>query len=93
MLTHSWAILQQSGAAAIPSGSYADRIRTAVCATRPWLVFNKSKMIERATTAPRRRKASGLGLLSPAFQEAVRQLGRGLLAGVDESGRITLKRK
>ena len=39
MLAHSWAILQELGAAAIPQGSYADRIRTAIAVTRPWLIF------------------------------------------------------
>lgn len=93
MLAHSWAILQQLGASAIPSGSYADRIRTAVCATRPWLVFNKSKMIPRATGPSPRKKAGGLALLSPALREAARRLGKGIQVGVDATGRVTLKRK
>lgn len=45
MLAHSWAILQQLETSPIPAGSYADRIRPAVCATQPWLVFDKSRMI------------------------------------------------
>ncbi len=52
MLSHSWAILQELGATTIPNGSYADRIRPAIAATRPWLIFDKSKVRERTDPQP-----------------------------------------
>ncbi len=92
MLAHSWAILQQLGLSAIPAGSYADRIRPAVCATRPWLVFNKSKMDPPAAGQRIRRRAGKLSAFSPAVQEAVRQLGSRIAVDIDGE-RIVLRRK
>jgi hypothetical protein len=92
MLAHSWAILQELGQAAIPPGSYAERIRAAVCATRPWLVFNKSKMEPRATGKSVRKRAGKLSAFSPAVQEAVSRLGSKLAVDV-EGERIVLRRK
>jgi len=92
MLAHSWAILQELGLSAIPAGSFAGRIRTAVCATRPWLVINKSKMEPRATGKPVRKRTGKLSAFSPAIQEAARQLGRRIAVDVDGE-RIVLRRK
>src|SRR5262249_24874372 len=63
MLAHSWAILQELGATTIPEGSYADRIRTAIAVTRPWLIFNKSKMVKRNEG---RQRPQGVSASSPA---------------------------
>jgi hypothetical protein len=49
MLAHSWAILSSLEKSPIPKGSYADRIRPAVVASRPWLLWNLSLM--RKTTS------------------------------------------
>jgi hypothetical protein len=92
MLAHSWAILQELGQSAIPAGSYAERIRPAVCATRPWLVFNKSKMEPRTTGKSVRKRSGKLSALSPAVQEAARELGGRIAVDVDGE-RIVLRRK
>ena len=47
MLFHSWAILNEQEKSPIPRGSYANRIRPAVVATRPWLLWNQSLMTKR----------------------------------------------
>jgi hypothetical protein len=93
MLAHSWAILEQLGASLIPPDSYADRIRTAICATRPWLVFNKSKMIPRV--ARRRKKTvSGTSSIMPAAQaQAIQQASKHFLVSVNPDGSTSVKRK
>jgi hypothetical protein len=83
MLAHSWAILEQLGYSAIPLGSYADRIHPAISATRPWLVFKKSKMKPRLTGKSVQRHVRKLASLPPALQEAVRQLDKRFAVDVD----------
>ena len=93
MLAHSWAILEQSGASLIPIDSYADRIRGAICATRPWLVFNKSKMHPRVT--PRRKKAVTRtpSIMPTALAQSIQQARKNFLVNVDSDGSISIKRK
>ncbi len=47
MLAHSWAIISGMDRPVIPPGSYASRIRPAVVAVRPWLLWNQSPMVKR----------------------------------------------
>jgi len=94
MLSHSWAILEQLGSAFIPIDSYADRIRTAVCATRPWLVFNKSAMVTRMT--PRGKKAVSRktpSIMPAALAQAIQQASREFLVKVNSDGSTSIKRK
>lgn len=93
MLAHSWAILVDSAASSIPTGSYADRIRPAVCATLPWLIWNKSRMAQAPKTPARKGRRTAAAAVPPELQEAASQLGKHLKLNVDADGRVTLTRK
>jgi hypothetical protein len=93
ILAHSWAILVDSAASSIPPSSYADRIRPAVCATRPWLIWKISDMIRAPKTPARKGGRIAKVALRPEFREAARQLGKHLELKIDADGRVTLTRK
>ena len=93
MLTHSWAILEQLGSSLIPPDSYAGRLGTAVCATRPWLVFNKSKMLPRIK--PRGKEAINrtVSIMSTPLARAIEQASKRFHVDLGSDGSISLKRK
>jgi hypothetical protein len=93
MLAHSWAILVNPSSTSIPAASYADRIRPAVCAARPWLIWNKRKMIQSQPAKARAMKQSRAPLLPPELQEAANQLGKHLKVSLGSDGRVILTRK
>lgn len=93
MLAHSWAILTNSPDSPIPPGSYADRIRPAVCATRPWLIWNKSRMIADPKTPVRKRSGTITVKLPPELRDAASQLGKHLKLSLGPGGRVILTRK
>lgn len=90
MLAHSWAILTGSTATPIPPDSYADRIRPAICATRPWLIWDKSRMTPDPAKPQRRIRED---TLPPELQAAASQLGKHLKVEVAPDGRVTVTRK
>ncbi|MBL0157368.1 MAG: hypothetical protein IPP47_09750 [Bryobacterales bacterium] len=92
MLSHSWAILVDPAISVIPPNSYADRIRTAVCATRPWLIWNKSKMTKEAAPAKRGKRTITVDL-PPELRQAASQLGKHLTLSLSPEGRVILSRK
>lgn len=92
MLSHSWAILVDPALSVIPPNSYADRIRTAVCATRPWLIWNKSKMTKEAAPAKRGKRTITVAL-PPELRQAASQLGKHLTFSLTPEGRVILSRK
>ena len=92
MLAHSWAILVGPTVSVIPPGSYADRIRTAVCATQPWLIWNKSRMTKEETPANRGKRTIIVDL-PPELRMAASQLGKHLTLSLGTDGRVILSRK
>ena len=92
MLSHSWAILVDPAVSVIPPNSYADRVRAAVCATRPWLIWNKSKMTRETTPANRGKRTITVDL-PPELRLAASQLGKHLTLSLGPDGRVILSRR
>lgn len=92
MLAHSWALLQKF-TASIPQGSYADRIRPAIYATRPWLTWDKSRMTADPKTPIRKRKRNTELGPPPEMLAAAKSLGKRFKLSVGPDGRTTLSRR
>ena len=82
MLAHSWAILVDRKVSPFPSGSFAERVRTAICATRPWLICNAAKIAKAADSPKRTRKGSLQVAVQPEMQDALQQFGKKLKLNV-----------